>query len=274
MKIVNLKFKICSFQFSIWLLSIGYGLLAIPYSLLPIAYADAQDFPVPAQYVEDKAGIINHTIKERLNAHLKELEQKTGAQLIVLTVKSTEGMPIEKFAFNLASKWQLGQKGKDNGLLIVIAKEDIAYRFEVGYGLESILPDSFCGTIGRELLVPNFRKGDYGKGIFEATIAIISTIAKESGVEITGIPYAETAPSISPFLVSLYLLFVIIIIFYILLQRRYYTGRYWWVGPGIFYGGSSSSSFSRPGGFGSGGFGGFGGGGGGSFGGGGASGRW
>src|SRR3972149_8809871 len=63
-----------------------------------------QDFPVPAQYVEDKAGIINHTIKERLNAHLKELEQKTGAQLIVLTVKSTEGMPIEKFAFNLASK--------------------------------------------------------------------------------------------------------------------------------------------------------------------------
>ncbi len=257
-----------------WLVArfFAYCLLPIAYCLVfntgsPIAYADAQDFPVPAQYVEDKAGIINHTIKERLNAHLKELEQKTGAQVVVLTVKSTEGMPIEQFAFNLASKWQLGQKGKDNGLLIVIAKEDRAYRFEVGYGLESILPDSLCGTIGRELIIPNFRKGDYGKGIFEATIAIISTIAKENGVEITGIPYAERVSSISPFLVSLYLLFAIIIIFYILLQRRYYTGRYWWAGPGAFGG----SSFRSSGGFGGGGFGG---GGGGSFGGGGASGRW
>ncbi|MBI2559755.1 MAG: TPM domain-containing protein [Planctomycetes bacterium] len=197
-----------------------------------------QDIPVPTQYIEDKVGIIDNAIKERLNAYLEELEQKTGTQVIVLTVNSTEGMPIERFALNLASKWQLGQKGKDNGLLIVIAKEDRAYRFEVGYGLESILPDSLCGTIGRELLVPNFRKDDYGKGIFEATVAIISTIAKENRIEITGIPkitYTERGPSNASFLVFLYLLFVIIIIFYIFLQRRYYTGRYWWVGPSIFW---------------------------------------
>ncbi|MBI4709638.1 MAG: TPM domain-containing protein, partial [Nitrospirae bacterium] len=85
------------------------------------------------------------------------------------------------------------QKGKDNGLLLLVSLRDKEYRFETGYGLESILPDSLIGSIGREYLVPNFRKGDYSSGIFLAVLAVANKIASNEGVEITGMPKFETS---------------------------------------------------------------------------------
>jgi uncharacterized protein len=155
----------------------------------PLAAASTPKPPaMPRDYVVDLAGVMDANSSVRLNALLRELEQKTTAQVLVLTIQSLDSQSIEEFALNIKEQWKLGKKGKDNGVLIVVAVQDRKYRIEVGYGLESILPDSLVGTIGREYLVPYFRKGDYGGGVSAAALAIIQTIASSEGVQITDMP--------------------------------------------------------------------------------------
>ena len=232
---------------------------------------------LPPAPVVDLAGIIDQSVQTKLDRYLRELEQKTSAQMAILTIKSLQGQSLEEFSITIAhDKWKLGQKGKDNGVLLVVALDDRKYRIEVGYGLEGILPDSLVGSIGRQYLVPYFRKGDYSDGIYAATLAITKEIAKNAGVKITGMPAAGIASptkgrqkSTGFFgkIISLLFFLVILIIFIknprsflVLMLLSSMGGRR---GP---WGGSG-------GGFGGGGFGSFGGGGGG-FGGGGASGSW
>jgi uncharacterized protein len=228
---------------------------------------------VPANYVVDLAGIIDSGVKAQLNAYLKELEQKTSVQMVVLTINSLDGDSIDAFSLRVAhDKWKLGQKGKDNGLLLTVALNDRKYRIEVGYGLEGTLPDSMVGTIGRQYLVPYFRKGDYSSGIFNASLEIIKTVAAAQGVEITGMPKPtgirskkRNGFSLSDIIwFSLLLLFIVP---YFIFSSRRRTGGYWGG-----YGGFGGGGFG--GGFGGGGDSGFGGGGGGGFGGGGAGGDW
>ena len=114
---------------------------------------------------------------------LKDLEAETTAQMVVLTINSLEGEPIESFSHQTAVKWGIGQKGKDNGVLLTVAVKDHKYRFEVGYGLESTLPDSLMGSIGRQYLVPNFRKGDYAGGILAAVTEVISKLMFVTGAQ-------------------------------------------------------------------------------------------
>ncbi|MBV6518718.1 MAG: methanol dehydrogenase [Candidatus Brocadia sp.] len=254
--------------------SLCFGFLTVLFCLCLIA--EAQEMPVPQRYVEDRANIISDAVEKGLNGYLQELEQKTGAQMIVLTIDTTGDIPIETYAVELATKWKLGQKGKDNGALVVIARNDRAYRIEVGYGLEGILPDSYCGTVGRTYFVPHFQKGHFSEGIFQGTVIMIYKIAKESNVEITGMPSIaelrkKSAGRQNPYL-SLLLLLVILPFFLSYLFNRRRHSSYWWGGPPTIYGGPRGFGSGGSGGFG--GFGGFGGGGGGSFGGGGASGRW
>jgi uncharacterized protein len=240
------------------------------------AYASTPQPPsIPRDYVTDLAGIIRSDAKNRLNSFLQELEQKTTAQVLVLTVQSLDGQNIEEFAFNTKEKWKLGQKGKDNGVLIVVAVKDRKYRFEIGYGLESALPDSMVGSIGRDYLVPFFRKGDYSTGITNATFAIIQVIAAQQGAQITGMPVIRrqqasqnTTTTLYNFLTILFILTPIIIgvMSRLMWNSSRRSSRSMWWGSG-FYGGSS-------GGFGGFSGGSFGGGGGGSGGGGGASGGW
>jgi uncharacterized protein len=239
------------------------------------AYASTPQPPsIPRDYVTDLAGIIRSDAKNRLNSFLQELEQKTTAQVLVLTVQSLDGQNIEDFAFNTKEKWKLGQKGKDNGVLIVVAVKDRKYRFEIGYGLESVLPDSMVGSIGRDYLVPFFRKGDYSTGITNATFAIIQVIAAQQGAQITGMPVIRrqasqnTTTTLYNFLTILFILTPIIIgvMSRLMWNSSRRSSRSMWWGGG-FYGGSS-------GGFGGFSGGSFGGGGGGSGGGGGASGGW
>ncbi|GBE05114.1 MAG TPA: TPM domain-containing protein [Nitrospirae bacterium] len=143
----------------------------------------------PFRHVVDLAGIINDNVESNLNRYLLELEQKTTAQMVVLTIQSLEGESLEDFSLQVAhDKWKLGQKGKDNGVLLLVSLQDRKYRLEIGYGLEGILPDGLAGQIGRDYLVPYFRKGDYSTGIFTASLAVISLISSEAGVEITGMP--------------------------------------------------------------------------------------
>ena len=260
---IHKKYTFCSFGFLLFFLCLCATTLA-------------QELPVPRKYVEDKANIMSDPAKQKLNGYLQELEQKTGAQMIVLTINTTGDIPIETYAIELATKWKLGQKGKDNGAIIVIAKDDQAYRIEVGYGLEGILPDSFCGTIGRTYFVPYFQKGKFGEGIFNGVAVMVYKIAEANGVKITGMPSIyelnkKASRKTNPFLSLLLLLVILPVIIHSLFNRRRSSG-YWWGGPPIIFGGPRGFGSGGSGGFG--GFGSFGGGGGGSFGGGGASGRW
>jgi len=227
----------------------------------------------PARYVVDLAGVIDAETETKLNGYLQELEQKTTAQLVILTIESLEGESIEDAALQVAhDKWKLGQKGKDNGLLLMVAVKDRKYRIEVGYGLEGVLPDSFAGSVGRDYLVPNFRKGDYSKGIFTAALALTGEIAREAGVTISGMPKLEGtreqdgSDSLLGTIASL-LIFIFLMIAFIKNPKAFL----------LFFLLSSMGGRNRGwgggGGFG-GGFGSFGGGGGGGFGGGGASGSW
>lgn len=232
------------------------------------SFASMPEVPdVPPQYVVDLAGIIDDTSKAQLNNSLRELEEKTTVQMIVLTIKGLDGGNIEDFSIRTVEKWKLGQKGKDNGVLLTVSLQDRKYRFEIGYGLERILPDSLVGSIGRSYLVPNFRKGDYSKGVSDAAFAVINTIADTEGVKITGarVPGVIHGRSRHPLG-----LFHVLVILFLLIAAAILFIRH----PALFM--LLFFSSGRGGGWsgGDGGSGGFGGGGGGGFGGGGSSGDW
>jgi uncharacterized protein len=263
------------------------------------------NLPMPTEYVDDLAHVVNAEHKRALLGLLQELEQKTGVQYIILTIDTTGGLPIEQFSIELLGKWKLGQKGKDNGVLFTLALKDRAYRFDIGYGLEGVITDQSAGQIGRDVLVPYLKKGQYSQGIYEANLRVIRRIAESYRATLTGMPNLPRAvvnPGRPPgprgsapsagcscfgFLLFLFLIAVVFgsgrrggggggiwpWLFWPLLFRGF--GGYGGHGQsGSFGGGSFGGGFGGFGGGMSGGFGGFGGGGGGSFGGGGAGGHW
>jgi uncharacterized protein len=237
------------------------------------------DLPTPSHYVADYANVINDSDERSLNGILQELEQKTGTQYIVLTVLSTGGMPIEQFSIELAEKWKLGQKGKDNGMLFVLAKNDRRWRFEVGYGLEGFITDQYCSRTGRDVLVPYLRKGDYSRGIYEANLRIIQRIASKASVGLTGMPKVAPVPGRNRRRGPPCCSALPIIIFLLLIFGGAGRGMGWWFFLPFMMGGfGGHGGYGRSGSFGGGSFGGgfgsFGGGMGGGFGGGGASGGW
>lgn len=241
----------------------------------------AANLPMPRHYVEDYANVVNASRERSLNGILQELEQKTGAQYIILTVDTTGGMPIEQFSIELAEKWKLGQKGKDNGMLFTLAAKDRKYRFEVGYGLEGFITDQFCGRVGRQVLVPYLKKGNYNEGIYQANLRMVQKIASESGVTLTGMPkIAPVRTERSNIRRGLPCCSILPLLFFMLLlfgSRGRGTGL-WFFLPFMSGGFGGHGGHGRSGSFGGGsfggGFGGFGGGMGGGFGGGGASGGW
>ncbi|MBW1725729.1 MAG: TPM domain-containing protein [Deltaproteobacteria bacterium] len=231
----------------------------------------------PPRYVVDLAGIIDDATENRLNGYLQELEQKTTAQEVILTIPSLEGESIEDLSLTIAhDKWKLGQKGKDNGVLLLISLKDQKYRIEVGYGLEGVLPDSLVGSLGRDLLVPYFRKGEYSTGIFTTALAIANKIAEASGVQIEGMPSvrystqpAEKGEPAGIFNTIITIAFLIVLGILFIKNPRLFLMLLLFSSMG-----GRRGSWGGGGGFGGGGFGSFGGGGGGGFGGGGASGGW
>lgn len=242
---------------------------------------------MPSNYVEDHAGIVSADHEERLNSLLKELEQKTGVQFIVLTIKTTGGIPIEQYSIEIVEQWKLGQAQQDNGFLLTVAFEDRKYRFEVGYGLEGFLTDQYTGRVGRDILVPAMRQGRTSEGIYQASMAVVNAIAKHYQVQLSGIPsgYQPSTRSRKVGCCSqLFLLFVFLLVFLVMGRGSFLWPLWLLLGTG--YGASRNPYNPRQrgywghgGGFGGGfggrgGFGGFGGGRGGGFGGGGASGGW
>lgn len=260
--------------------------LGILISLIGSAELFAQnldDWPAkPARYVTDRAGMLDDRNETALNGFLQELEQKTGAQFVVVTVDTLAGESKEAYALALAQHWKLGRKGKDNGLLFLVAKNEREYRFEVGYGLEGILPDSYLGTVGRRRFIPLMKQGKSGEAILVASITVVQNIAENAGVEISGMPKLRRLKQgnwtglIGP--AFFFMIFLSSIVGGITRRSRYGASRWrgghvpWWL---FLLGGSGlGGGYRGGGGLGGGGFGSFGGGMGGGFGGGGAGGSW
>jgi uncharacterized protein len=246
----------------------------------PTGYAQAS-LPMPRHYVEDYANVIDGSDEQSLNGILQELEQKTGAQYIVLTLQTTGATPIAQFAVEQAHKWRLGQKGKDNGMLFVLAAKDRKYWFATGYGLEGFVTDQYCSRVGRDVLVPYLKKGNYSQGIYQANLRIAQRIASEAGVTLTGVPKLRPVqPRQRPRTMGLPCCGILPVIFIMLLLfGGMGRGMGWWFFlPFMFGGFGGHGGYGRSGSYGGGsfggGFGGFGGGMGGGFGGGGAGGSW
>ncbi|MBI3006219.1 MAG: TPM domain-containing protein [Ignavibacteriales bacterium] len=146
------------------------AVLAIPGILF------AQSVPYLSGRVNDYAGILSADTRSDLESRMKSHEEATSNQVVVLTVTSLEGAVLEEFSLNVAQTWGLGQKGKDNGVLLLIAKDDRKVRIEVGYGLEGTLTDARCSEIIRFEIVPRFKNGDFDGGVFEGVTAILGTI--------------------------------------------------------------------------------------------------
>jgi uncharacterized protein len=252
----------------------------------------------PTNYVNDFAGVLDATTQARLNDLCQQVEQKAQAQIAVVTVKSVDGQDVVSYAVALYQKWGIGAKGKDRGVLILLATQDHKYWTTVGYGLEPILPDGKVGGFGREM-VPLLRSGDYAGAVTLITARVASVIAQDAGVTLDN-PPRLAAPRQQPVsgggpggaVLFFFLLFIVILILRTIFRgggsgrgsggSGFLSGLLWAMlfsnlgGRGGYGGGGFGG-----GGFGGGGFGGFGGGGGGfggfgggSTGGGGAGGSW
>lgn len=249
--------------------------LAIPWALLVFLLASAAGaadvgppIPAPRGFVTDNAGVIPPDKDREIAALLGELQEKTGAEIAILTIPSTQPLDDFDYATAVFDRWKVGRRGKDNGVLMLVAVRDRKVRIITGYGLEGILPDGKVGEIIDTAIVPSFREGDQGAGILRGAWALAQVIAADAGVTLTGSPPAAPAPPAKeqpPEQLWIFLAFVLLMILSGFMNAMAPGRRRWWTGGG--YSGGWGGGFGGGGG----GFGGFGGG---SHGGGGAGRGW
>lgn len=254
-----------------------------------------ETLPSAVGYVNDFSGVLIEEDKNAINKLASELYMNTGAELAVVIVNSTKPETIEQYAARLFQKWGIGQKNKNNGVLLLIANKDRNLRIEVGYGLESVLTDAITSTIINEIIVPKFKHKQMSEGIVHGVNAIVSLISKNSDttIDTTKIQSGHHIYGFT-YLLILFVVSILFIIFcFILLIHSIFfdkggknnkngdfgggtggSGSYRGGGThrnGGYSGGAGLGGGRGLGGFGGGGFGGYGGG---RSGGGGASGKW
>ena len=268
---------------AVWLLAILFALLLSP--------ASAQTLPPLTGRVVDTAGLLDPATEAALDTQLAAFEQKSSDQVVVATVPDLQGYAIEEFGVALARSWKLGQAGENNGVLLLVSRDDRKVRIDVGYGLEGTLTDALTQVIIQEDILPAFRAGDYSGGVQKGTDGILKVLSgdaaelqaradRNAGNAGDGVP-ADTA-----LFIGIFVLVWLLILgggMMTMLARRHGTkvgpNRWLWLGTvwtlssggrGGFSGGGFSGGGFSGGSSGGGGFSG----GGGSFGGGGSSGSW
>ena len=268
------------------------GLLLATILMLFAAPAAAQTFPPLTGRVVDQAGLLRPEQVLDLTSKSEALQAQTGRQLVVATVKSLEGRTIEDYGYRLGRTWAIGQKGKDDGVILLVAPNEKRVRIETGYGARVFLTDAVSSVIIRESILPRFKAGDFGGGITAGADQIIKmmSLSPAEAQRYAAEAGKREASRDQSGLVILPAFFWVLILAFVLLSmfrrtagRRYHR-RHGGVSPWVvLWGLNELSRSSRErggwgGGSGWGGGGGFGGGGfsggGGSFGGGGSSGSW
>lgn len=156
-----------------WLLA---GLL-----VLTAAAAAQEPLPVPAleARVTDLTGTLSADQAAALESRLTQFEQQKGSQFVILIVPTTQPEPIEAYSIRVAEAWKIGRKGVDDGLILLVAKDDRSLRLEVGYGFEGALPDAVANRIIEDVIVPRFREGDFYGGLQAGVTAVESVVAGE-----------------------------------------------------------------------------------------------
>ena len=142
-------------------------------------------------FVYDQDECINNEIEAEINFMVKELREKTGAEFAIVSVTSLSGYTIEEYAYELFNTLGIGEKGEDNGVLLLFSKSDERVRLEIGRGLEGCLNDAKCGRILDNNFVPYREEGDYTKATRNTVIAVINAIAEEYQVELENVGEAE-----------------------------------------------------------------------------------
>ena len=247
----------------------AWRLIAVAAALLWFAVAAvAQTFPALTGRIVDQANVISADARRTIEPKLVDLETKSGIQLVVATVNSLEGQEIEPYANALFRKWQLGEKTKNNGVLLLIAPKERRVRIEVGYGLEGTLTDALSKVIIVNAITPRFKAGDFSDGILRGVDDIITVLTTDASEwEKRPSLRLDNQPASDP------INWVIILIVIVVIILLFVSPGFRWVFFNVVLnillssGGSGSSSGGASGG------GGFSGGGG-SSGGGGASGTW
>lgn len=281
---------------AVWFRRVVVLLAASLSFLFALAHA-APQFPALSGRVVDEAGLLSAATRSQLSQLSEQQERATSNQLVIAVVKSLQGYPIEDYGYQLGRHWGIGQKGKNNGVILIVAPNEREVRIEVGYGLEGALTDALASNIVQTQILPNFKRGDFEAGVVAGAQAIAAAVAGEYTP--TEVRSERSGSSASLPLPVLIVIAVVIGQVLAMVMSRAFAGAVTGVIAGsalwFFTGTILSSLFagvliflfialSNRGGFGGPGFGGmgrgggFGGGGfsggGGSFGGGGASGRW
>jgi uncharacterized protein len=226
----------------------------------------AANFPALTGRVVDSAQILDARSRPTIEQKLTDLEAKSGIQLVVATVKSLEGQDVESYANQLFRTWKLGEKAKNNGVLLLVAPNERKVRIEVGYGLEGTLTDALSNVIITNALIPRFKAGDFSGGISRGVDDIIAVLTTDSSDWQKRTSFRADSPQKADPVNWTILAGIIVLIFLLI-----WSPGFRWVFFNIVLNLAISSGGSRSsGGFSSGGFSG----GGGSSGGGGASGSW
>ena len=247
---------------------IRHGGLAALLWLMAASVWAAPQFPELTGRVVDNANLLNPTEEQALADKLATEEQQSSNQVVVVTIPDLQGYPIEEYGYQLGREWGIGQEGKDNGVLLIIAPNERRLRIEVGYGLEGALTDALSATIIQREIRPAFRRGDFAGGINAGVDGILAAIQGEYEAP----PAAERGTGPSGVAALFYLLGLVLITVFVALGAMGGGGGRGRGGGAMFlpmgtggFGGGGGGGFSGGGGFG---------GGGGGFGGGGASGGW
>lgn len=272
----------------------GGWLLAALLVLTPVAVRSATpgSGAVPAEsgraaipaytgYVTDDAGVLSEERRAQLEGFLDQFHTKTGAQMAVLTVQNCAPEDPVAYKVRVFQAWGVGDKDRDDGVLLLLAMDEHAYRFEVGYGLEGTLPDGWLSAMFRDLVRDKMRAGDVEGGVTAGVLAAAQRVAAEKGVtlEWNGRELRYDGPRrqrLPEWAVLLIVLGLMIIVSSVARGSRGYRGRGPWIGGGMggIGGGWGGGWGGGGGGWGGGGGGSFGGFGGGSSGGGGGGGSW
>lgn len=183
----------------------------------------ALEAPPLAGRVSDLAKLLSPEALQRIERKLAEFERETSSQVVVLTVPSLQGDNIDQFSIRVAEAWKIGQKGKDNGVLLVIAQAERKVRIEVGMGLQGVLPDITAGRIIRDVMRPHLKSGNYDQGVM---VGVDSIIAATKG-EFKGSGQSGRHPvankSSSPSLLTM-LLGAVVVVAVLGLFSRYFGG--------------------------------------------------
>ena len=167
--------------------------------LATVHVARCVEVPYLTGRVNDNAEILSENARILLSEKLKEHEDRTSNQVVVLTIPSLQGESIEEYSHIVFNEWELGQKDKDNGILIVVVPSEKRMRIEVGYGLEGTIPDIIASRIIREIMTPRFREGDFDGGITEGALAVMNVLEGQELSAAADLNEESDSPSLSGF---------------------------------------------------------------------------